>query len=944
MTRYANIVRATSWGRSRSGLLFALSLLLIFGALVTARVFADHFLYKYEIHLTLVRSTGEPVGLTITGDRENRVAVAPNQRQRLFLRDGIKSGALTFSIPNPACSDVIFHVVTLRKSDETLIYAYGPRELQGIVGFHLSLKDDGAQRTGDGLRLRICDDPERFVIPVPAAASTESSACRWCGGYSDLLETFSTREAALAALEFAILVLLISLAARRGISVALVLVSYGMLCLAVFGASRYLAFPDPIHTAVGHAGYYGRSTFANVAALFLATGVAALIALAAALIDRREPLPATDPVARPASSRRGRRTFALVLSAALVLFLAGYIAAPLIGSIIYPPGPHGEHWDNNNIIFWNFLAHYGLRPLKDFWYPYGGQWLFALPAPKGEAWTFAVFLANYLLFYFALARLTGSVAWAALCTVMLVGFDVSGVTPLLYRYILAVNVALCHGALVFARREPWTSVAFFTAILLALLIEPVQLFYASAALAAIKLGAAAIEGGGWRAFLRGDHRDVIVGAAAAAVFVAYLLLDGMLVVFIRFQLSLGAQVSANAEPADIMGALTRWNSGSLMILLGPVVLIAIGLYWFLRTGIEQRRMGVMLAALGFVGLFVVQKHLMRPNDWIMMPPTIAAMLLLIGWRLRSARPLEAVALALGIAVVLLHLSVRAGFPERMLARSLQGLSLISQAVAGQLMLNPKDDLRYALNRFVRFENENAVMSALRARSPDGQMPSFYAIGDAPLIYLLAGQKPPYHTNDYNASPIAEQRLVVEWLRRTRPEYAVWRSSDLTFDGFQRVVRDPLMYAEVIDTFVPLQEVGAYSLMRRRGADEPIAWDWWRERLKPEVDFGYLLRASKPDKPCGPEAGEACGQFLEVSVAETVQPGTPLVIPVEAAGRTFSIRFVVDSGSRYYRIPLHRVWFWNLAQRHGLSRRVVLEAIDTRAMARLSSQLVAGKLY
>jgi hypothetical protein len=153
-----------------------------------------------------------------------------------------------------------------------------------------------------------------------------------------------------------------------------------------------------------------------------------------------------------------------------------------------------------------------------------------------------------------------------------------------------------------------------------------------------------------------------------------------------------------------------------------------------------------------------------------------------------------------------------------------------------------------------------------------------------------------------------------------------------------------MYAEVVDMFAPLQAVGAYWLLRRKDASEPIAWDWWREHLKPEADFGYLLRASKPDKPCGFEGSDGCAQFLEVNVAEGVQPGTPLIIRVDVDGREFSIRFLVDSSTRYYRIPLHRVWFWNLARRHGLSRRVMFEALDSRAMARLSNQLAAGKLY
>ena len=86
----------------------------------------------------------------------------------------------------------------------------------------------------------------------------------------------------------------------------------------------------------------------------------------------------------------------------------------------------------------------------------------------------------------------------------------------------------------------------------------------------------------------------------------------------------------------------------------------------------------------------------------------------------------------------------------------------------------------------------------------------FTVTDDPVIYLLTGQPAVWMANLYNASPAYEQTRLVSWIRNEKPPYAILDPNRLTFDGFQEVVRDPLVFAEVVHAYVPLEVVGVFT--------------------------------------------------------------------------------------------------------------------------------------
>ena len=66
-------------------------------------------------------------------------------------------------------------------------------------------------------------------------------------------------------------------------------------------------------------------------------------------------------------------------------------------------------------------------------------------------------------------------------------------------------------------------------------------------------------------------------------------------------------------------------------------------------------------------------------------------------------------------------------------------------------------------RFASYPRELAVAADLRSRGVARGASDVYVLGDAAVLYVLLGQRPPWQLTVYNTSLIHDQRRVVEWL-------------------------------------------------------------------------------------------------------------------------------------------------------------------------------------
>jgi hypothetical protein len=705
-------------------------------------------------------------------------------------------------------------------------------------------------------------------------------------------------------------------------------------------AYAIINWPDPVDQAVGRAGFFGLSTAPNriaaggtlLAALLLSAG-AIFITCRARLWNANTG--ATDDATADASiglASQGYDRYRVLrgfVAAFVVLVIASLYLSEVYPKILNLRVPFTNDWDANNVNFWQYLVYQGFRPLRDFWFPYGGTWIFALPAPWGQLSEASMRAAVYITFFLAVIRLCGIIPAILILYVVLVSDGIQLMwAP--WRYLLGVNVALAYVAIGEARLQFNAGhLLFGVALSLALFFEPVQVLYAAPAILA-KLLLDVFErktpfGGG---LVRRLVAEFSLPLASLIIYFSLISDVDELREIVMFMLSLGPHAYATAVPTDLAKDV-QWPFGvGLLLLAGPSALIGAGLYRKLSGTSTAPAIDDVLITLGIVGFMYFQKHLVRPVEWQFTTPTLIAMLiwLVSDPAFRRGRVAVIGGVAAGIVFWSFNLTGAPGnlFRE-MIAAPQNAVDSIRVIISSPDVVTQARDNTYSPERFSTFPNLNNIAARLRALG-GGEIPNpLYIIGDTPMLYALLHQVPPYNTNDFNTSPILEQRRVVDWIVQNRPNYAVWNTNDLQFDGFPRTVRLPLLYALDAATFVPAEILGEFAILKRRADGEAPALAWWRDRLGSKIDLGGLLRRSSFDRLADCIAApslERCTPFLEITVPAELRSQPRLAVLVAVGDLTFRIEFSPSPAIGTYHVRLNRLWFWDAARLAQLPFRIV----------------------
>lgn len=682
---------------------------------------------------------------------------------------------------------------------------------------------------------------------------------------------------------------------------------------------------------VGRAAFLGTSARGNVMAILATLAVALVCALLAAVLFSR---------AAPRNVMAQRRVPGTYTAIGLVVVLL--IVTPDLGGLIRAAvSQHFQpDWDGNNIVAWNWLVHEGYEPLRDFWYPYGGYYLFALPLPWGPLFQTLYTSFVYGALFVVLTRLTSRPLAACAFALFVYGGESAGLFPGAWRYLLAPLVVMSYApdssrGVGESRRRLFWLFCVFTCV-----FEPVQLIYAAPAVALI-LVLDIYQSRIWtrRLLVARLVRDFAVPGIFVVGYTAIVVFWWQGQGAFDFYRSLGDAAVYSAEPADLLGAVHAPPSIQFLILAAPFAFVAIGLAERLRQGRPDTLSNAMIV-LGMVGFMMLQKHLVRSMDWQLFVVVCLsfAIYLVFAWQRAGLFGQAVIGAILGVAVaVLAQIGVLASLwslavssPGR-LAGSVMALAAPAQPFA---VMNAR---RFAPDKF-DFIDEKAVIASLA--QTDGRVPRLFVLGDTPVLYILAGQVPPYHANDYNSSPIYEQKKVADFLERERPPVVVWDPNTQVFDLFQSMVRNPLTYNAAIAGYVPDRKVARFEILKRRTPGEPIALDFWRSKLGAIVTLGHFPRASSFSRlaPC-PDTQSDCQEFLAVTKKDPAFAGS-ISVGVNVDGRLFDLKMQTVAGDRELYVSLDRLWFWGPMKASGLAPRI--EASTTSAEVDVGIRRVARR--
>ena len=618
--------------------------------------------------------------------------------------------------------------------------------------------------------------------------------------------------------------------------------------------------PTPSIVAISRASFLGISlptTQAAVAAGFAAAG---LVGLIVALWR-----PAKQPDSRPPTT-----VSALFLS--LIWLAAVLVTAPDLAGLAdwYKSLHYSPHWDGDNLLIWSYWSAAGHLPFRDFWFPYGGQFLFDLSWPAGPLLGWAAAAGRYAVFASALALGSAGRRWAAvLAMVALLAVDSSGMHLQAARYLMGANVVLAYVAASRSEfRERLALITLAVALVMALVFESVQLVYAAPAIAVIagmdilkrrRLGTA------WR----GPAFCIAVVLSACVPLFAVLRAHGMLADVLAFHTTLADTVQYAALPTTVEPDWWPTFAIASIVAWFPAGALLVGLVEYRRSDLPARLRASALIGLAALNFIALQKHLVRP-----MPETLVLYAVLAGLAFGVLRPEGGISryriglgAAFGLLVAMLTITGRLG-------SSLQAATHIPADVTRTVgtLLTPGASAeanreRFAPERFDLYRLERALVTTLMGRR-SGPV-RLFTLSDDPILYVLTGQRPVWQTNLYNASPWYEQQRVVSALRNDPPDYLVAVPGRLTFDLVPVAVRNPDVVAFAVDRYVSDAPADPYVVLRPRRAGEPVQPAFWRELFGSTLDLGMLplTLANAEYQPC--TALVACEELLGT---DGLQPG------------------------------------------------------------------------
>jgi hypothetical protein len=701
---------------------------------------------------------------------------------------------------------------------------------------------------------------------------------------------------------------------RQAVLVALVI---GVALPVMLAVLDWDILPPPgVRLAVGYSGYNGypkaNEYLGAAAVLLIAIGLGFAIARWAAR-DGVEPEETVDPPSR--------RWVAWTAYAAVFVSLLFYFFPDLdqllnrLAGIAF----QRDNWDILNWTTWDFLLAKGLRPFRDFWFPYSGSYVLNLQPPVGETyWTLHCTLTIAVL-YVGLFQLTGRrvlqalVLWAMMAPLAMMDIFLGW-----QRYLLAVDVALLYVSARQARRWEWSTHGLFAVWTgYAFFYEQTQAIYPAVGIAADTLLCLAgrWRTGDWRGLVKQRAVTVVVPmlagiGGALAIFAA----NGMLPGLLDFDSTLGAQADYGALPSPI----AEWLRPALQpesVFLLLFLLSAYAVYRWLRSkDREHDTLGVALIVLCCTSYVAMSKQVMRPHvmQQVRVFPYAAAMVFgLIVWRERRPAGRAIVVLFIGcIAGVLLQRQ----FPELWMTKEKTAPRRIANTL--NVLLHRRQQLdeevaaTYSRPHFAAFAPEGEVVDHLVRDLGRKPTDAVYVLGDAPIFYVLLEQAAPYINNAYNDSPISEQEKIVDWFRRVKPRFVVWSTDVLAYDEVPHAVRLPLIYAYVVDHYKFEKAIGAYHVLVERAPGDSADPEYWKSVLGDRVDLGYVPRLAKASDyaACGADMS-SCEPMMVVRFAGPVgRRKTSMTIAADTG--IWRVDLQVTPEHREYLVNLDRLWFWD----------------------------------
>jgi hypothetical protein len=593
---------------------------------------------------------------------------------------------------------------------------------------------------------------------------------------------------------------------------------------------------------------------------------------------------------------------------------------------------HAPDWDSQAILNWQYVANKGLIPYKDYWFPYGGFWDMLSPFPwdlfRFHIYKFIVFG----VFSVAIYIITGNrkiwtlgILFATLC------FNQINYFQGLYRYALSIDVMLFYLCLLFTGTDgiKWyiyyglfTGWVFF--------YEPAQIFYPALPVLTLFILDYFSD------HSRSKVRKLILHLSGfctllviIALYIAKLNLYGQWSGWLRFYSQMNAMTASSSTP----GTLTQWSTFLLrpenIVLLGTLFFIMWGVYLvlFQKNLAQGRKYGYIVLSFGLLAMMVFLKHIVRPHmaRQFIAIHFLAILLFLCAYSSRWNK-LQRITGSLMFGGFI-GFANQAGLLSYLYSSYITPISSLETNI--KTLFIDKNKLQIQQNAFFSpdlFTKESpsakAIYNYLSSFYGENAIPDFYVLGDDLYIYVMTGKTPPPYTSVYDGGPVEAQKTNLAWLSDHKPELVIWNSESQGFDGVPNIIRVPMLFDFVISHYKFKEKIDKFFVLEKKQPGSKTDLEFWAKNLGSTINIQHLAKGSSYPTllKCSAPENEGCDDFLAIYIEEPVTDQAQN-IELEIDGIKFTVQFTESADTHAYYIYLDRLWFWSLAVKEGLSKKV-----------------------
>lgn len=584
-------------------------------------------------------------------------------------------------------------------------------------------------------------------------------------------------------------------------------------------------------------------------------------------------------------------------------------------------GMYVPNWDSDNAVTWAYMIKNGLIPFKDFWYPYAFSYLFDAYQPLGAILQYLITTSLLMAIFFLVSVIGNKNYWAgffAVVIILLGWMPQQGVLifPQPERHLFPFAIALSY--LIGSRFENKGRLIylFWTILSVALLLEPSQVMYAMPALLII-LSMNLIEK---KNISRVNKLKIILLEMSFPVIISIIFL-----IFIYraeaiknvsdLYLEMGAISSYMAIPTGIDMRLKNYEDFKFILILGPFILFSLGLYEYLLKNKKYINLSKAMIVVCIIGIFQLQKHLVRPTDWTLFYSSFFGFLF-YALILAKREKLKFISAYNGmvcgvILIILINNGAIKYIQDRFFSINSRIISAFKILNSTTQEISEYRNNQFSMEKFKAYGEEIQILEELKNITHENS--NFYSLPDNPVLYIISNKTPPYQINGFSLSPIFEQRRIINNLINNKIEYIIFDTNKSTIDGFSYAVRLPIVYEFIVKNYNPIFNSGRYYIFQLKNSKDKSDLSKWQLVLGSTVDLGYIPNYSKfqiNNKECELN----CQYYLEINV--NVKNEMPISIPLTIKGKEFRINFIATPSRKVYIIEMSRIWFWALVDHYN----------------------------